>query len=178
MRKQGELQELLEDVLHDERVESLEASIRLACRAELARKRQPWFRWWLVPAAAAILLIALRLFVFTGSETLAPMRTDSHSYYVFTAPLDNEQLVTTPSRTAEAYRIRTRSKQDYLVSGHGFVEKVRSSPTDLLEEITDEEMLTLFAGIPCGLIERGDDRKTLIFIHPEDENRFMPGLGG
>jgi hypothetical protein len=178
MKQRSELEPLLEDVFLDERVESLKASIRSACMAELSGKRGHRFRWWLVPAAAAVLLVALRVFVILEGEIPAPVQPDTPSYYVFTRPLDSGRLVTTSSSAVEPHRVHARSDRHFLVSRQEVVDVVRTEPTGRIGTLTDEEMLALFAGIPCALIEKGDNRKALIFIHAEDESRFMPKLGG
>ena len=39
--------------------------------------------------------------------------------------------------------------------------------------LTDDELLSLFPNTPVGLISLPDGKKRLIFLHPEDEKRFI-----
>lgn len=39
--------------------------------------------------------------------------------------------------------------------------------------LTDDELLSLFPNTPVGLITLPDGKKRLVFLHPEDEKRFI-----
>jgi len=154
-------EKLLDDVIEDESLDALKESIRLNCRMELKRRRSrktaPWF---LSAAAAAIIIILLK--VFFGMEGLDPSESDSYSngqiamndYYVQTKPLSDDRIV------------RTRLSSNII-----------HTAKDLhLETISDEEMLSHFSGAPCALVTSKDKDKSLMFINPEDEERFMAKL--
>ena len=153
---------LLDDVFQDEKLEALRQSIQEGCRKELARKRRTPFQWWYVPAAAVLLFVLVRLLVST-EDRISPYSPgpstggEDKPYYVKTVPLSKDVIVR--SRSAEYLAVSTTDFQP-------------------VNSITDEEMLAFFAGTPCGLIPTGDHRKKLVFIHPEDEERFLGKIGG
>lgn len=154
---------LLDHVLKDEKLEALRQSVLKRSREELAKKRRSPFRWWYVPAAAALLLILVRIFLSADDSKLIPLPPDPRQgmdatpYLVHTAPLVEDQVV--HSRTFDELVIETG---DY--------------PPALM--LTDGEMLAFFEGVPCGLVQRDEGRKALVFLHPEDEDRFVVKVEG
>ena len=157
MNEQEGRDELLEDVLKDEKLEALRQRVLRRSRKELALKRRSPFRWWMVPAAAAAVFLLVELWNLVevpGPSVIDEM--EPRPYYVHTVPLSQDRLV------------RTRPLDEIKVSTKEISPAVR---------ITDEEMLAIFEGVPCGLIQRGD-RKVLVFPRPEDEERFFKDLGG
>ena len=112
-------EKLLDDVLLDDQTVLFREELRTRCLKKLSRPRWPWIA---VPAAAAFLLILLRL-LYWPSPT-AP------DYLVSTVPLSADQRVTTPSSLAP-FRVE------------------RSFP---VERIDDEQLLALFSPAPCGLV--------------------------
>ena len=61
MNEQEGRDELLEDVLKDEKLEALRQRVLRRSRKELALKRRSPFRWWMVPAAAAAVFLLVEL---------------------------------------------------------------------------------------------------------------------
>ena len=64
MKTGYELQDMLDDVLHDDKVDKLKDALRLRCVAELSRKRRNRFKVWMIPAAAALLFVVFRLILW------------------------------------------------------------------------------------------------------------------
>lgn len=163
MSEQDGRDKLLDHVLKDEKLEALRRSVLERSREELARKRRPRLRWWYVPAAAALLLVLIRIFLPLDDAKSIPLPSDPRSgmdaapYLVHTAPLADDQM------------IRSRSFDDLII-------ETGDCPPALM--LTDGEMLALFEGVPCGLMQKDEGRKALVFLHPEDEDRFVAKVEG
>ena len=147
---------LLDDVLRDDTLDALRESVLKQSRRELARKRWTRLKWWALPAAAAVIFLLFKLLV-VRDEPVSPVYEETRSYLVTTVRLTEDQV------------IRTRSLEGIEVSTKDYPPAIR---------ITDEEMLALFEGVPCGLMRIGEQRTTLVFPRPEDEERFIGNLGG
>jgi len=174
MNDQKTREKLLHDILFDEEVVAFTETLKARCHKELAYKRQPMARKkWIILAAAAVLLIVLRLGFLTDERDrtlLVPPLSDIdlRSYYVSTIPIAEEQLVSTPALAWDRYVVHTEFS---LVA-------VRTQPLKEFQKLTDEEMLAMFPGTPMGLKKTGKKQKKLLFLKDEDQALYMVDLGG
>ena len=74
MKTGHELQTMLDDVLHDDRLDALKEDLRLRCVSELTRKRRNRLKVWMIPAAAAILFVGPQIVQRVGVGHLGEQR--------------------------------------------------------------------------------------------------------
>ena len=183
MNHDRKLREMLDFVLRDEKLAALEGEIRRACLAELAVKRSRSRRArWLIPAAAALLFVLLRMILWMDDglrPTVGPGPRKGEgepAYLVSTRPLLPGLRVTTSGRDVRAHRVRTGPIEVARVATRRLPGVVVAGTADPVARLTDEEMLDLFPGVPLGLLAAGDSREKLVFLNPEDEERFVARL--
>ena len=174
MRSEDKLDQLLDPVLQDEAMKVFRESLRFECHRALAHKRRTHLPWWTVPLAAGILLC---LFLWPEGREPAVPSVSFQSYAVSTVSLSPGMQVHTPADLERKHGVRTQSHRDLMIDVTYPVAQVITQDDFTVERITDEEMLAIFEGVPCGLIQRGD-RKVLVFPRPEDEERFFKDLDG
>lgn len=165
------LNRLLDDLLMDDAFEEQKTAILMESRKALARKRRAHYRARWIPAAAAILLAAASLFFWTGTRPASlpgNVSTGTPIYYVATQTLSSEQLVTTPATVPARYRIEKNTT----------VARVETRPLELDLFLNDQDLLALFADVPCGLVGDGTGSKTLFFCDLDDDARFYADWEG
>ncbi|MHC5036182.1 MAG: hypothetical protein ACYTHM_02610, partial [Planctomycetota bacterium] len=174
MRLDRREERLLEAVLHDEEVEGFREALALRGRRELARRRRPLSRFlWVVPAAASI-LFALLLAVdgLRGREPVTPPNpppnpVETSSYWVSTRSLPPACVVTT--KTVSIPVVHTRPAPELYVTPKTALETVRTGGATKASRLSDEEVLTLLGGIPCGFVAVEEDEKRLVILDPACE---------
>ncbi|MEW6744761.1 MAG: hypothetical protein AB1486_18565 [Planctomycetota bacterium] len=153
---------LLADVLQDEKVIALKARVKERCHEELARRRRLRLLRWFVPAAAAALLLVMVKVIWRGDGEFVPLQPRAlPAYYVSSVPLSPGQIVT------------TRVHEGLIVTTHTPAVVVTTTEGAAVPRIGDDEMLAFFAGAPVALVTTGKDSKKLVFLDPADEERFM-----
>jgi hypothetical protein len=178
MKPQDGLDRLLTDVLLDDKLAALRASVRADAHSELVRRRRRPQRWILLPAAAAILLAMLKLFVWTSDVDTTPASpvAAQKTWFLETAPLAAHQLVTTPASGTTVSVVRTESHVGLGVSTRPSKVAVMAIPSRPVDHVDDQELLAMFPGAQRGLIEMDEGRKELKFFDPADEARFLARL--
>ena len=187
MKPQDNLKTLLDDVLVDEELDSLRASLRVECHRELARKQAAQRRRWLpLVAAAALLLVMARAFFWTGGPDSL---NDLPAYQVKTVSLSLAQRVATPSSGAgyvllqsemgpgTVVRSRPMTDPEARLHTRPLPEPARVATAVPVSRINDEELLALCGDAPCGLLTTGEKTKSLFFMHAEDEELYLVELG-
>jgi hypothetical protein len=168
-------EDLLVDVLQDEDLITFKESLLLQCQRRVARKRIRRFQWWMVPAAAALLLIFFRVVMEPDiKDTETPL--SRQLYAVSTVPLSVAQRVFTPSTIQKNHAVHTRADPDLVVRTTSSADLVRTDQE--AARLTDDEMLALFPDIPCGFVQRKGQKKSLLFLFPEDEERYVVKIKG
>jgi hypothetical protein len=173
MKLESDLQNMLDDVLHDDKIDALKEDLHRRCRAELARKRRNRIRVWMIPAAAAMLFVLFRLIIWIDPQGApAPggfFKEGPPPYYVTSRSSPPVPRISTARAGTGSFAVQTEKTSGHVVSTTG---------SQAVERLTDEEMFALFPGTPCGLVARGAGQKELIFLNPEDKDRLFIELGG
>ncbi|MHC4598119.1 MAG: hypothetical protein ACYS47_03855 [Planctomycetota bacterium] len=179
MGRDEDLKSMLDDVLEEGELNTFRRTLADRCRRSLERKRSPRFLW-VLPAAAAVLL-ALLLAVKnlpvrppvtadppegTPVDTEIPRPALDALRIVRTVPLARDLLVATGDAPA-VETIRTQSASSITV---------RSQTDGDVQRVTNAEFLDMLEGVPCGLVRDRDGRMNLVFLRPQDEERFMGGV--
>ena len=185
MKTGHELQNLLDDVLHDDKLEALKEALRFRCVTELALKRRNRLKAWMIPAAAALLFVVFRLILWIDSQagvTTFPgvvTTTKTPSYFVATCPLAASERISTSDSIDQADMVRTPvSSRDFVINTTGAPERVRTKATPQVARLTDQEFLAQFPDTPCGFLGTGKGDKTLVFLDPEDAEKFYVEIKG
>ena len=184
MKTGYELQDMLDDVLHDGELDALKEELRLRCTAELARKRRNRLKVWMIPAAAALLLVVFRLILwvdgqagvtsFPGATAMARMP----SYFVQTSPLAASERLSTGDFFDQADMVHTPVDRELSVNTIGAPERVSTKAAPRVTRLTDREVLAQFPDLPCGFLGTGMGNKILIFLDPEDEEKYFFEING
>lgn len=141
--------EMLDEILIDDEMKSFKEALRARSLEELSVKRRPLLRWALVPAAAAIVLIMTKLAFHPSPD-----------YFVETVALSSDHRVTATSTVS-------------IVTTAPSPAFARVQTRSTVDRLTDDEMLAMFTGIPCGLVGN-----RLVFLEPEDEKKYFGEVGG
>ena len=184
MKAGYELQDMLDDVLHDDKVDTLKDALRLRCVAELSRKRRNRFKVWMIPAAAALLFVVFRLILWIDSQAgvttfpgvVATAKTPS--YFVATRPLNPSERLSTSDSIGQAVMVRTPVSRDLVINTTGAPERVSTKATPRVDRLTDQEFFAQFPDTPCGFLGTGKGKKTLVFLDPEDTEKFYVEIKG
>ncbi|MFH2002098.1 MAG: hypothetical protein ABIK28_20660 [Planctomycetota bacterium] len=182
--ERNEYDKMLDDVLIDEDLTAFRESLRRACGEKLKARKPATVRTWIIPlAAAAMLLVMLKVFFITSEpkpigaspeeNLLAEQRP---SFFVAPSAFPAEIFLSSASIDMGDWICGEDPVPDLMV-------KTDTAPPIHVEPqvendlaITDQEMLALFDDAPCGLVDSPGKGKTLIFMNAEDENRFMAKL--
>jgi hypothetical protein len=184
MKTGHELQNMLDDVLHDDMLDALKEDLRLRCVMELARKRRSRLKVWMIPAAAALLFVVFRLILWIDSQagiTAFPGGTataKTPSYFVTTSPLTASERLSTSDSIGQADMVRTPVSRDFVINTTGAPERVSTKATPQVARLTDREFLAQFPDTPCGFLGTGKGEKTLVFLNPEAEEKFLFKIKG
>ena len=166
MRPDNELESLLDDVLKEGEPGAFRKNLAERCFQELARKRIPWALLAL-PAAAVLLFAFLIAFGRPNDHTARKIPTirgaEAPAWIVHTKPMMRDRIVTSCEKTP-VNTVRTRKLHGFMVrSGHG----------SCVQIVTDREVLDMFPGISCGVVQDWEGEKNLVFLKPRDEERFV-----
>ena len=74
--------------------------------------------------------------------------------------------------------MRTPGRLDFSVNTRGAAALVRTIDSRPADRLTDQDILALFPGTPCGLIGEGPGKKSLVFVNPEDRRKYFAEIGG
>jgi len=166
MRPVNELESLLDDVLREGEPDAFRKNLAERCFQELARKRIPWALLAL-PAAAVLLFAFLIVFGRPNDHMARKIPTipgaEAPAWIVHTKPMMLDRIVTSGEK-APVNTVRTRKI-------HGFT--VRSGNGSCVQIVTDREVLDMFHGISCGVVQNWEGEKNLVFLRPQDEERFL-----
>jgi hypothetical protein len=166
MRPRNELESLLDDVLREGEPDAFRKNLAERCCRELARKRIPWALLAL-PVAAVLLFAFLIAFGRPNDHTAQKIptipRAEAPAWVVHTKPMMRDRIVTSCEKTS-VNMVRTRKL-------HGFT--VRSENGSCVQIVTDREVLDMLPGISCGVVQDWEGEKNLVFLKPQDEERFL-----
>jgi hypothetical protein len=166
MTRSHDLENLLRDVLREGEPDGFRSELDRKCRLELARKRTGW-GLWVLPAAAAVLfafLVALGRPVEDPPPVIPTAVPKEPAYVVHTSPLSREGIVATAA--ADVTTVRTASASVLVVL----------TPADAgVEVVNDREVLDMFPGAPCGVVQDWLGDKSLVFLKPQDREKYLGG---
>lgn len=190
MTRQDGYEKMLDDVLLDEGLHAFRDSLLNESFGALKDNRRKTTLRWIVPlAAAALLLVVFRAFFLTCQpEPYSPsgkkelVAETKPAFYMNTADYMNrtepayEMFIQNISLEDHEWLCRADSPNDVLIDSEPETAYLIESPGFHDFKITDSEMLALFVGIPCGLAETKGQGKRLIFMNEEDESRIVAKL--
>lgn len=161
-------EQLLNDVLLDEKLADLKAKVLGQCLGELKRRHNRSYGVCIVTAAAAILFLALVL----RRDAAPPKPVDRPStpdYVVQTVPLSARQIVRT-AVSCETVRTQTNA---CAVQNTSIASDLKVQERYKVARLNDTEMLQFFDGASCGIIRPQGGRSRLVFFNPEDAKRYL-----